>query len=152
MLSGWRIVPALHSASAFTGDGARQFGGRWNSVGTPMVYSSSTISLAALETLVHINPQISVAYVLYEARFDASLAEKFPEDRCSPGWDAEPPGPASMAIGDEWFRKSRSVVLSVPSVLTGEMNYLLNPKHPDFKLVKIGKPEPFAFDLRLVKK
>lgn len=152
MLTAWRMVPVPHGADAFTGEGARLFGGRWNSAGVPLVYGSSTVSLAMLETLVHINPQLPRQYMLYEVRFDASLVEEISLVKMSTGWDAEPPGLASMSVGDEWVRAGRSVVLGVPSVLTREKNYLLNPRHKDFRRVKIGPPAPFTFDPRLLKK
>ena len=152
MSQAWRIVPLPHVADAFTGEGARRFGGRWNSPGVPMVYCSASVSLAALETLVHLNPQIGLDYVLYEVQFDEGLSENFPRSKCAEGWNAEPPGPASMSIGDQWVREARSAVLAVPSVLTCETNYLLNPNHKDFIRIKTGKPENFTFDPRLLKK
>jgi RES domain-containing protein len=56
-----------------------------------------------------------------------------------------------MQIGDDWVHAGKSVALAVPSVLsTSEMNFLLNPKHPDFKKVKISQPIDFRFDSRLL--
>lgn len=54
----WRIVKEKHAATAFSGEGARLYGGRWNSVGTSLVYTSGTKALAALESLVHLNPPV----------------------------------------------------------------------------------------------
>ena len=51
----WRIFKPKHEATAFTGEGARLYGGRWNSKGTSMVYAASSQSLAALELLVHLD-------------------------------------------------------------------------------------------------
>jgi RES domain-containing protein len=147
----WRIVPVPRIAEAFTGEGARLYGGRWNSPGVAMVYASATRSLAALETLVHINPLLPLKYVMYQAEFDGKLIESISSGKLPAGWDAEPPGPASMEIGDQWVKASRSAVLAVPSVITAETNYLLNPAHADFKKTKMGKPEPFTFDPRLLK-
>jgi len=66
-------------------------------------------------------------------------------------WMLEPPGPSSQAIGDAWVQAGESAVLAVPTVLIpSETNYLLNPMHPDFKKISIGKPQPFAFDPRLL--
>jgi RES domain-containing protein len=151
MVEAWRIVPVPRMAEAFTGEGARLFGGRWNSPGVPMVYCSTSISLAALETLVHINPQIPLEYVLYQVQFDRALVETLSRVKCTHGWNAQPPGPASMSVGDRWVRESRSAVLAAPSILTGETSYLLNPKHKDSGRIQIGKPEPFTFDARLLK-
>ncbi len=149
MRKAWRIVKEKHAATAFNGEGARIFGGRWNSAGTSVVYSSTTKSLAALESLVHLNPYVSFKYVAIPIEFDESLVEKFgslPAD-----WSGEPPPPSTKAIGDEWVKESRSAVFELPSVIiSGEANYLLNPAHPHFKKIVIGKAEPFSFDSRLL--
>ena len=56
------------------------------------------------------------------------------------------------AIGTEWARKQGAAVLAVPSaVIAAETNYLLNPLHPDFRRIKIGKPRKFETDLRLIR-
>ena len=39
MATGWRIVKSRYASTAFDGEGARLYGGRWNSSGTRMVYS-----------------------------------------------------------------------------------------------------------------
>jgi RES domain-containing protein len=53
-ITAWRIFKRRYKASAFTGEGARLFGGRWNSKGIPVVYTSASPSLATLEMLVHL--------------------------------------------------------------------------------------------------
>ena len=151
MPEAWRIVKVKHAATAFSGEGAAQHGGRWNSRGVPVVYTSGTKALAALETLVHLNPPLFFKYVVFLVRFDDMLVEKVPIDSLPAGWQTEPPAPASKAVGDAWAREARSAVLEVPSVIiAGEPNYLLNPAHPDFKKLSIGRPEPFALDPRLL--
>jgi RES domain-containing protein len=152
MLEGWRIVKAKHARSAFTGDGAAKVGGRWNSRGMPVVYASSTQSLAALESLVHLNPPVLFRYVAFCIRFDEDLLEVVPRKSLPESWSVHPPGLASKHIGDRWVRSARSAVLSVPStIIAREANYLLNPAHPDFGKITIRPPEPFAFDPRLLK-
>jgi RES domain-containing protein len=152
MLTAWRIVRRPRAADAFTGEGARSYGGRWNSPGVPVVFCSSSRALAALETLVHINPQIPLDYVIISATFEAVLLETYPESKLPSGWDAEPPGPASMAVGDAWAKEARSAAFGVPSRITGELNYVLNVAHKDFAHVRIAKAEPFSFDRRLLKR
>lgn len=147
----WRIVRDRHAASAFDGEGARLFGGRWNSPGTPVVYTSGTMALAALETLVHLNPPLRFRCVSIEVAFDDALVEAVNPSTLPSDWCEEPPPPSSQAIGDLWVRKARSAVLEIPSVIIpSETNYLINPKHPDFRKIHIGKPVPFAFDSRLI--
>jgi RES domain-containing protein len=70
MTRAWRIVREDHRSAAFDGEGAWLFGGRWNSRGTRMVYTSITLSLAALETLVHLNPPVAFKYVAIPIDFD----------------------------------------------------------------------------------
>ena len=150
MGEAWRIVKKKHAVTAFDGEGARLNGGRWNSVGVRVVYVSCTKSLAALETLVHLKLPVAFKYVAIPLQFDDVLVETFPPATLPAGWDTEPPSLASQQIGDAWVKNSRSALLALPSVITGETNYLLNPAHPDFKKISIGKPEPFAFDPRLL--
>lgn len=150
MSPAWRIVKARHAATAFDGEGARLNGGRWNSVGVRAVYVSVTKSLAALETLVHLTTPVTATFVFIPIEFDDALVEVVPAKSLPAGWNAEPPSPISQKIGDAWVKTARSAILALPSVLTGETNYLLNPAHPDFKKISIGKPEPFTFDSRLL--
>ena len=151
MPEAWRIVKAKHAATAFSGEGAAKNGGRWNSRGVRGIYASSTKSLAALETLVHLNPPVPFKYIAFRLQFDAALVEKVPVNRLAADWRVEPPPPSTKAIGDAWVREVRSAVLALPSVIVpGELNYLLNPVHPAFKKISIGKPERFAFDPRLL--
>ncbi len=151
MLGAWRIIKEKHAATAFSGEGAAKTGGRWNSRGVPVVYTSSTKSLAALESLVHLNPPVLFKYVAIRIKFDEALLEIMPAKILPADWREEPPPPSSKALGDAWVWEARSAVLALPSVLiSGEPNYLLNPAHPDFKKISIGKPERFAFDPRLL--
>lgn len=149
MKVAWRIVKEKHAATAFSGEGARLYGGRWNSAGTSVVYTSGSQALAALESLVHLNPPVLFKYVAIAAEFDDALIEKatlLPAD-----WTEEPPPPSTKSIGDLWVKGARSAVLQLPSVIIpGEPNYLLNPAHPDFRKITFGKPQPFAFDPRLL--
>ena len=152
MPSGWRIVRAGRVSSAFTGEGARMYGGRWNSPGTPVIYVSEHESLAALESLVHLTPlPPDDRYVSFRLEWEDKLTEHFPLTNLPPHWNVEPPDFRTMQIGDEWVRVEKSVALAVPSVLSAsEMNFLLNPKHRDFKRIKISKPADYRFDSRLL--
>ena len=108
MPEGWRIVKERHAATAFSGEGAAKTGGRWNSRGVPVVYTSCTKALAALESLVHLNPPVLFKYVAFRIKFDAALVEIFPAKALPAGWQTEPPPPSTKAIGDAWVRESRS--------------------------------------------
>lgn len=150
-MEAWRIVKSRHIDTAFSGDGSEKYGGRWNSPGRRVVYASSSQSLAALETHVHLNPAIPLDYVIFRIRFPASLAARITLPDLPPGWREEPPPPACQAIGDRWIATARHAILRVPSALVpDETNFLLNPAHPDFPKIEIGTPQPFRFDPRLI--
>ena len=151
MMQAWRIVKEKHAATAFNGEGARLYGGRWNSAGISLIYTSGTKALAALESLVHLNPPVTFKYLAIPIEFDNALVERIPPATLPADWTEEPPPPSTKDIGDTWVKEARSAVLEIPSVIIpSEANYLLNPAHPDFKKIVIGKPEPFSFDPRLL--
>jgi len=152
MPSAWRIVRAARAKDAFTGEGARLYGGRWNSRGTAVIYVSEHESLAALELLVHITPLFpDDRYLSFRLEWEDRHTDYFAVKNLPPGWNAEPPDLQTMQIGDEWIRAGQSVALAVPSVLSAsEMNFLLNPRHPDFKKIKISEPIEYRFDSRLL--
>jgi RES domain-containing protein len=152
MGSAWRIVRAARVHTAFTGEGSRFYGGRWNSRGTSVIYLSEHESLAALELFVHTMPLSPAGrYFSFRVEWDDKLTEYFPIKNLPPDWNAEPVTSASMQIGDEWVRSGRSVALALPSLLsTSELNFLLNPNHLDFKKIKIGPPIDYRFDPRLL--
>jgi len=150
-LTAWRITKHKHVRSAFTGEGARLFGGRWNSPGTPIIYVAQSQSLAVLEVLVHLDSAaILEKYVLLRVDFEQSMVRDLNRSALPSSWRADPPPVETQAIGDEWAATGMSVALRVPSTLVpGESNFLLNPQHPDFKTLKIFKPQSFRFDPRL---
>jgi RES domain-containing protein len=150
MLEAWRIVKAKRVSTAFTGEGAAKTGGRWNSRGVAVVYASATRALAALETLVHLNPLVPFAYKIIRVTFSAELAEHV-ASKLPSNWRTSPAPDSTRKLGDAWAREGRSAVLAVPSIIIpDETNYLFNPAHRDFKKVRIGKAVDFAFDARLV--
>jgi RES domain-containing protein len=150
ILHAWRIVKGKHAATAFDGEGARLHGGRWNSIGIRVVYVSGSKSLAALETLVHLEMPVISCFVAIPVEFQSNLIETLSPNRLPTDWNTEPASPAAQHIGDSWVKSCRSAILAVPSILTGETNYLLNPAHPNFKKIRTGKPQPFTFDPRLL--
>jgi RES domain-containing protein len=151
MAAGWRIVPEARAHDAFIGEGAKLYGGRWNSPGVSVVYSSQHKSLAALELLVHRDPRTPNRFKVFFFQFPESLVETVPFRGLPEDWRQEPPPPSTQQLGDAWVRESRSAVMAVPSIIIPEeMNYLVNPAHPDFRKITIGKPQDFAFDARFL--
>jgi RES domain-containing protein len=151
IVSAWRIVQERHAAQAFNGEGARLFGGRWNSPGVAVVYAAGSRALAALELLVHLDsPLILKTFVLCRVEFDERLARTLEPGEIPKNWRADPVPRSTQATGDAWIKGAESAVLRVPSVIVPEeWNYLLNPKHPDFSKIQVGQPSPFDFDPRL---
>ncbi len=148
----WRLVKAKHAASAFDGEGARLFGGRWNERGTAVVYLGGTLSLAALETFVHLSAaDVHLEFAAIEVVVPPGIPiAKLPHRRLPANWRAEPPPVETKSIGSEWARAGETLLLRVPSVIVPrESNYLLNPAHPDFSRLRIGQGEPFGFDRRM---
>jgi len=151
-LSVWRLVTARFAKSAFSGDGARLYGGRWNRKGVPLVYTAGTQSLAMLEMLVQDEP-LRARYVMIEARIPKTvMIDRIKIEDLPPDWRNIAAREKLQAIGTEWARKQSAAVLAVPSaVIPLENNYLLNPLHADFEKIAIGKPQKFETDLRLIK-
>jgi RES domain-containing protein len=147
-------VKLRFASTAFDGEGARRQAGRWNSEGTPVVYAAATVSLAALELLVHADVEdMPSGYVTIPVDIPKSLRIESIELAALPAqWRGCAPYPRQcQLLGDAWVASKRTVVLTVPSVVVPmERNYLLNPAHPDFRKLAIGKPEKFAFDERLI--
>ena len=127
-------------------------GGRWNSPGFSVVYTSSSLSLATLEILVHLEEAEILAnyFSFFEVGIPEALVDVLDVSSLPSGWRAETTFPHSSALGDAWLRSLKSPVLAVPSVVTpGEKNFLLNPSHSDFAKLVIGKEQRFEPDPRL---
>ena len=150
----YRICKAKYAKTAFSGTGGLDSPGRWHRKGQPIIYTASTLSLAALELLIHLGRTDSrIALVSVHATIPDDLAKDGVDAKGLPAnWNSSPPIDATMDLGTKWCASKRSVVMRVPSaVIQGEFNYLLNPLHADFKLIRASMPEPFTFDQRLWK-
>jgi RES domain-containing protein len=151
MIRAWRIIKSRFAADAFSGEGARLYGGRWNSPGIAMVYTAGSVSLATLELLVHLdNTSVLPSFSICPVDFDDSLVELLDPANLPPDWNQSPPPTSLRTIGDDWISRGSSVALRVPSaVIENENNYLINPLHTDFKKLVIGSMEAFKLDSRL---
>jgi RES domain-containing protein len=149
----WRIVQAHVADRAFTGEGARRYGGRWNCKGFAVVYTSGSISLAILEVLVHLPTyDILEEYVYIPVEFDKKFVLILDPHELPANWNRDPSPQANKQIGDSWVKSRRSVILEVPSaIVPNEKNFLINPAQPDFSKLKIGEPKKFEFDSRFIK-
>jgi RES domain-containing protein len=149
----WRIASAAHAA--FDGEGARRHGSRWTPRGVPAVFTSATLSLAALERFIHTDSDLErMDLVAIPLEIGDDIAIESVEVKLLPAdWRTFPPPPPLAVIGEQWFRASRTAVLSLPSVvIPHERNFALNPIHRVFPRLSIGRSEPFSFDPRMWKK
>ena len=151
----WRICRSPYAVDAFSGEGARRFGGRWNSRSVPMVYASTSLSLAAIELFVHLEPGQAPPDLVY---LSAELPEGEPARTVqtadlAAGWwtgDALVGSTSTRELGDGWIRSGSSLAMLVPSVpIRSEWNVLLNPLHPRMSELKIEPAQPFIFDARM---
>lgn len=153
MLVVWRLITARLVETAFSGQGARLHGGRWNRKGVPLVYTAGSQSLAMLEMLVQDEP-LRARYVMIPATIPKGLKiERVSLGDLPAGWRDRAAREQLQAIGADWAKRTTSSVLAVPSaVIPAETNYLLNPLHSGFARIEIGEPREFITDLRLIRK
>ena len=151
MIHSWRLIRAQYLAHAFDGEGARLYGGRWNSPGRPAVYTAGSLALAALEVLVHLKSRKELNnYWKVRLTFDESLVKIITIADLPPNWRQGRAPQETQTVGDGWLDEGIFPILRVPSiVIPEEWNYVLNPLHPQFTEIQQGTPEPFAFDPRL---
>lgn len=142
----WRLIAERHAATALTGEGASRFGGRWNPVGTRMVYTADSLALATLELSVHLLGA-RASYLAIQFEIPTRSIEQLGLDRLPGPWRTGEP--ATQALGDSWVTDARTLALSVPSALvdarSGERNVLINPLHPE--LDQITELQRFTVDL-----
>lgn len=145
----WRIADGRFDP--FSAIGASLVGGRWNSPGLGVIYASRSYAGAMLECLAHAGiGRVPRTHVAIEITVPNDLTiERHDENSLPTGWDHADLRVA-RAFGDAWLRGQTAAVLVVPSVVARrEGNVLLNPRHPDFRRISAGLPEPVIWDARL---
>lgn len=149
----YRICNTIYS-NDLSGQGAKLFGGRWNSKGFSMLYTSSTRALAALEVLVHmpINNVKQMDFSIVSISLPENSMEEVKYNVIKKEIDESGLNSNFKLIGDDWIKRNSSLLLKVPSVVINEeYNFLINPAHKDFTKVKILSIQPFSFDERLIR-
>lgn len=149
----WRITRSAFQSP--DGEGARLYGGRWNTEGRAVVYTSSTLSLAALELLVHVEPLLAPSDLIateLDVPDDAGLgAQVTPDVFPSGDWRQYPAPEWQQELGDMWIDDDTFLWLAVPSaIVPHEYNVLLNPRHAGMASVRLISAHPFSFDKRLL--
>jgi len=147
----WRICRRRYATEAASGEGPRLYGGRWNSRGVRVVYASTSLALAAVETFINLEPNLVPNDLV-------SIVGEIPEgveilrvtiENLPAKWNRSREE-SLRKVGDAWVREGLTAALLVPSAaIKGEWNLLLNPAHADFAHVIFEKPEPFDFDNRM---
>ena len=152
MRTVWRITTARLAQSAFSGEGARLYGGRWNPKGWEVVYTAQSQSLALLELMVQDDP-LRAHYVLIPAQLPADLPEtRIDVNQLPDDWRTINARDVLQALGLAWLEGGQTAVLNVPSaVVPAERNLLINPRHPDFSRIVIGKAQSLQTDTRLLR-
>ena len=152
----WRIAKhtADYEATDLSGGGAKLTGGRWNSKGVPVVYASTTIALATLETLAHLGDNIAIRNIfLVQIKIPVSLwknREIIAATDLPPTWIAEPPGSTTIEFGNEWLKGTSATLLLVPSVIVPEeYNVLINPVHRGIRQITSSVLRQYIYDPRL---
>ncbi|MBL7127575.1 MAG: RES family NAD+ phosphorylase [Ignavibacteria bacterium] len=136
-----------------TGQGARNYGGRWNSKGYPIIYTSESRSLAAFELAVHLNlSQLPYNYAMVTINLpDGIKIESIDRKKLPANWNSFPFHTSTRKIGDDFIIRNENLVLKVPSaIIQGDFNFLINPLHKDISKTKIVHTEPFNYDHRLL--
>ncbi len=152
MIVAWRIAGKNRLDFAFTGEGSKLYGGRWNSKGYKAVYLAGSPALAALELMVHaVDYQILKGYYIFSVKIPQKLVTEFDISKLPVNCQEDPPPMELQQTGDDWLSEKKFAVLKVPSaVVPLEFNFIVNPEHADFKKIIVEDPLPFYFDKRLV--
>lgn len=148
----WRITRKPFLTQVLAGLGAKKYGGRWNSKGMAVVYTSESLELAVLEALVHVDIDL-LPKDLYQISFELEDSLVAPTPASLPaGWDSTPPYcPKVQNVGDAWVRSGSSVGLRIPaSVLPSRSNILLNPAHADFHRLSEVERGPLPWPARVI--
>lgn len=147
----WRLARAAFPT--LDGEGARLYGGRWNSRGNPVVYASVSRALAVLERLVGADPEdVPSDLTMFELELPDTLEiAAVSAAELDPAW-RRPRSELCRRIGDAWIARQAAPVLAVPSaIIPEESNYLVNPAHPESTRVQLRDRAPFEFDPRLLR-
>lgn len=134
-----------------SGMGAKLFGGRWNSVGIPVLYMASSRALAALEVLAHLtNIQDPESFCITVFDVPDNSIEKVEKELLPKNWNSYPSPSSLRKRGDAFAKANQVLLLKVPSaIVEDEYNYILNVNHPLANKVEIVEVKPFLFDKRL---
>ncbi len=150
-LSVYRMAREKYADTALSGIGAEKVGGRWTPPGYRAVYTASSVSLALVETLVHVDSDLMMKHIIVKIEVpDSILIERIDPNSLPKDWRASPAPLALRDIGEQWLTSETTLILEVPSVVVPqEFNYIINPLHSDVEQLKVGQPTRFSIDPRI---
>ncbi|MFC0118477.1 RES family NAD+ phosphorylase [Pseudoalteromonas xiamenensis] len=153
----YRLTQKKFADTPFSPQGAKLFGGRWNSKGTEALYFAESESLCVLEVFVHVNndPQLIDKYDLYRIEVPEYLIVQLDKEDLPNNWRAIPVGELTQEIGDQFLKLPHPefVALQVPSTISPrDKNFLVNPNHPLMpEILEKAEKLEFSFDSRIFK-
>lgn len=148
-LSSFRIGDPNGAFPIYDATGSTLAPGRWNTPGSPLIYTSQHYSTALLEKLVHGSGRLPPNQHYVELTLPRGLSYEIFSPPALPGWDSMP-ATASKAFGERWCLERRSAILLVPSVVARlDSNILVNPGHPEFRMIEVSLHQPVFWDRRL---
>ncbi len=148
----YRVLRKAYARAPFDGEGAYRYGGRWSSAGVRLSYTSEHQSLAMLEYFVHLDKDdspddlvLAVAEIPNEVTREHVAISALPSN-----WRDEAAPPELAHFGDDFVQRGLTCALILPSILApGEHNWLINPAHRDYSMIRTQKPEPLSYDSRM---
>jgi RES domain-containing protein len=147
-LISFRIGDPAGAHPTFDAAGSSLASGRWNTPGSPLIYSSEHCSTALLEKLVRGSGRLPPNQHYIEIMMPRGLSYEVFSPPSLPGWDSLPPT-VSRQLGERWFEQKRSLVLIAPSVVARlDSNVMINPAHGEFRLVEASLHQPVFWDRR----
>ena len=152
----YRIEREKYLETTLKGFGAaRTEGYRWNSLNTYLVYTSESRALATLEISVHLDFNEDLPTDRYYVEIDIPDEVQILELRIGDlpeHWNLQPPNLETQYIGDDFVKDNEAAVLKVPSsIVPPEYNYLINPNHPEARLIRVISETRLTFDQRFKK-
>jgi RES domain-containing protein len=151
----FRVTTQRDPRAAFDGMGASLYPGRWNERGRRAVYATARLPLGMLEVLVQSPLSGFAGFVAYPLDVPDDTVTRFDRTRLSPAWRTMAGRDECRGFGEQWRASNASAGLAVPSAVLpeaydfGDVNVVLDPLHPDFTRVEVGKPIALDVDVRL---
>ncbi|ETS29273.1 hypothetical protein BB987_19560 [Photorhabdus temperata] len=148
----YRLTKSIYANDAWSGNGAKLYGGRWNYKGYSAIYVSTSIALAALEMLVHTRKEkLFDNYSLFSITIPDEHVDYLEHKYLPEDWKRDPASVSTMEIGTGWINVNESLALIIPScIIPNENNAIINPHHPAFNdALASVKGIDFTFDSRL---